>query len=80
MPETGLREACQVAERIRKSVADYPFGEETVPVTATLSIGVAEIDEKSKSIDQLIICADHALYVAKAAGRNRVEGYRENGR
>ena len=80
MPETGLREACQVAERIRKSVADYPFGEETVPVTATLSIGVAEIDEKSKSIDQLIICADHALYVAKASGRNRVEGYLENSR
>ena len=77
MPETGLDEACQVAERIRKSVADYPFGEDTVPVTATLSIGVAEIDEQSKSMDQLIICADHALYTAKAAGRNRVEGYRE---
>ena len=75
MPETGLHEASQVAERVRRSVVDRPIEEDAVTVTATLSIGVAEIDEKSKNVDQLIIYADQALYTAKAAGRNRVAGY-----
>ena len=75
MPETGLNEACQVAERVRRSVADSPIEDDAVTVTATLSIGVAEIDEKSNNVDQLIIYADQALYSAKAAGRNRVMGY-----
>jgi diguanylate cyclase (GGDEF)-like protein len=70
-----LHEASQVAERVRRSVVDSPIEEDAVTVTATLSIGVAEIDEKSKNVDQLIIYADQALYAAKAAGRNRVAGY-----
>lgn len=76
MPETALHEASQVAERVRSSVANRPIVDDTVSVTATLSIGVAEMDENSKNIDQLIVYADKALYEAKAAGRNRVASYR----
>jgi diguanylate cyclase (GGDEF)-like protein len=76
MPETGLQEASQVAERVRSSVANRPIVEDIASVTATLSIGVAEMDENSKNIDQLIVYADKALYEAKAAGRNRVAMYR----
>lgn len=78
MPETGLLEASRVAERVRSSVANYPIVDDSALVTATLSIGVAEMDEKSKNIDQLIVYADKALYEAKAAGRNRVAMY-QNG-
>lgn len=76
MPETGLHEASQVAERVSSSVANRPIVEDVASVTATLSIGVAEMDENSKNIDQLIVYADKALYEAKAAGRNRVAMYR----
>lgn len=78
MPETGLQEASQVAERVRGSVANSPIVEDVASVTATLSIGVAEMDENSKNIDQLIVYADKALYEAKAAGRNRVASYRND--
>ena len=79
MPETELNEACQVAERVRRSVADNPIEEDNATINATLSIGVAEIDELSKNMDQLIIYADQALYAAKAAGRNRVTSYEKAG-
>lgn len=78
MPETGLKAARQVAERVRKSLADKPIEAGSVTVFATLSIGVAEIDEKSKNVDQLIIYADRALYMAKETGRNRVAGYQKS--
>ncbi|NTW12389.1 MAG: diguanylate cyclase, partial [Anaerolineales bacterium] len=76
MPETGLQKAGQVAERVRRSVANNPIADGNTSVTATLSIGVAEMDDKSRNIDQLIVYADKALYEAKAAGRNRVASYR----
>jgi diguanylate cyclase (GGDEF)-like protein/PAS domain S-box-containing protein len=76
MPETTLQEACQVAERVRKSVSDDPIDDNSVEVWATLSIGVAEMDGQNSDIDRIIKYADQALYAAKAAGRNRVESYR----
>lgn len=76
MPETALREALQVAERIRKSVSDGLIEENSVEVWVTLSIGVAEMDKQSSNIDTLIRYADQALYAAKAKGRNRVEYFR----
>ena len=75
MPETGLHEARQVAERVRKSVSENPIEDDTVEITATLSIGVAQMDEQSSDMDRLIMYADQALYAAKAAGRNQVVGY-----
>lgn len=75
MPETALLEAGQVAERVRKSVSDDPIEDNSVEVWATLSIGVAEVEEQISTIDTLIGHADQALYAAKAAGRNRVERY-----
>jgi diguanylate cyclase (GGDEF)-like protein/PAS domain S-box-containing protein len=76
MPETTLHDACQVAERIRKNISEKSIADDSVDVVVTLSIGVAEMDEKSSDMDKLIRYADQALYAAKAAGRNQVECYR----
>jgi diguanylate cyclase (GGDEF)-like protein len=76
MPETGLAEACQVAERVRKGVSDLPFAQGGANFSVLLSLGVAEIHPTIKDLDALLICADQALYAAKAAGRNRVECYK----
>jgi hypothetical protein len=42
------------------------------PVCATVSIGVAALEDSDRSLDDLLGRADGALYRAKALGRNRV--------
>ncbi|MBS1242543.1 MAG: diguanylate cyclase [Nitrospirae bacterium] len=80
LTETTIAEAEAVAERIRKSVDEYPF---TVKVNhptevISVSLGVSCMaDDKQKSITELINEADIALYHAKAAGKNRVASYSE---
>lgn len=73
LPDTGLAGAEEVAERICLAVADYPmlFNQQTI--RATVSMGVAEFSPKQHFLhDDLIRCADMALYNAKRSGRNRV--------
>jgi diguanylate cyclase (GGDEF)-like protein len=73
LPDTPLSGAQEVAERICKAVADYPmlFNQQTI--RTSLSMGVAELQPNAHVVhDDLIRCADMALYSAKRAGRNRV--------
>ena len=73
LPETDERQALEVAERLRQSVAstDIPL-ERGLPLRITLSIGVTSLIGTSANIDTLLGQADGALYEAKRAGRNRV--------
>ncbi|VWX47033.1 diguanylate cyclase [Novosphingobium sp. 9U] len=43
------------------------------PVSATVSIGVAELGSDGLELSSLLSAADRALYLAKARGRNRIE-------
>jgi diguanylate cyclase (GGDEF)-like protein len=65
-------EALEAAERIRSIVAEFVKASDHLPVT--ISIGVATAPHHGKSLVELISAADSALYLAKAAGRNRVQG------
>ncbi|WP_369958610.1 diguanylate cyclase [Pseudomonas benzenivorans] len=47
-------------------------GAAAAEVSVTVSMGVAERDEASRTPEQVIKAADQALYAAKSAGRNRV--------
>jgi len=73
MPDTALRDAHRIAERVRLHVAGSPFrvagGAESLDVT--ISIGVASSLAGDK-VDTLLKRADAAMYEAKASGRNRV--------
>lgn len=75
MPETKFEEAYQIAERIRQSIAGSPIENDGAVILATLSAGVAEVDDDAKKLEELIKYADQALYKAKANGRNRIENY-----
>jgi diguanylate cyclase (GGDEF)-like protein len=77
LPETDLTEAAEVAERIRKAVADFPFkGEHTQPGgVLTISVGVAAYPKDAKSSQELLEHADTALYLAKRSTRNCVVRY-----
>jgi diguanylate cyclase (GGDEF)-like protein len=74
LPETAKAETRMVAEKICKTVSDYPFeGRETQPQEkVTLSIGIASFPEDGTDGSSLIHCADQALYQAKKNGRNQV--------
>jgi diguanylate cyclase (GGDEF)-like protein len=72
LPETGLSAACQVAERLRKSIAEMVLDTKGGRVTVTVSLGIAALDDEHLTPETLLDHADQALYVAKENGRNRV--------
>jgi diguanylate cyclase (GGDEF)-like protein len=75
LPETQHDKALEAAERIRKQVEAMVLPAAKGPLKLTISAGVATLDlEAPVSLDELIKNADDALYGAKAAGRNRVQG------
>lgn len=78
LAETDMTEALAVAERVRKSVEEYPF---TVKAAhpdekVTVSLGVSTMEAESmKPTPELIHEADIALYRSKALGKNRVTSF-----
>ena len=78
LPNTGMENAVQVAERVRQAVSDLG-----IPHTGsalghvTISIGVAGLNAATARLgpaacQALIQTADKALYAAKSGGRNKV--------
>lgn len=61
-----------IAERIRLKIALDKFEYSPHSAFVTLSIGCATLRETNKNLDDLIEDADHAMYEAKATGRNQV--------
>jgi diguanylate cyclase (GGDEF)-like protein len=76
LPGTDLTQAEQVAERVWRKVADTPIKRAGVEVSVSVSLGVANKEQKeSMTSNTLINHADQALYAAKKAGRNQVKTY-----
>ena len=80
-PDSSEAEAWQCAERLRRCIGTSPI---TLPdgqsLSVTVSIGVATIHPDIVCAQDLVKEADLAVYRAKAAGRNRVAGRREESR
>ena len=75
LPNTDLKGALTVAERIRMRMEEkaIPHKLSTVSSIVTLSLGVAVLSqEEDKEQNDLIRRADNALYSSKENGRNRV--------
>jgi diguanylate cyclase (GGDEF)-like protein len=73
LPETGIDEAIQVAERIRAKIEAHRFsGGRRLKFSLTASFGIAVFPLHALSPQQLIACADRAMYQAKAARKNCV--------
>ncbi len=67
LPDTSPSSALHVAERLRAAVSALA----DLPTSVTVSLGVAAC-QQDDSAPALIARADHAMYQAKHAGRNRV--------
>lgn len=72
MPHTSLEQATEKAENLRKGISNITITDRVVSASITVSIGVASYPETSKTMQELIVLADRALYEAKNAGRNVV--------
>jgi diguanylate cyclase (GGDEF)-like protein len=72
LPETDIKEARRVAERLRSAVAQFPVPCDRASVVVTISVGAATADANMLAPQDLMKRADEALYRAKRAGRNRV--------
>lgn len=69
MPETDLRDATRVTERLLAAVAETPLVTDDGRIDLSISAGVATIEDCPDLIT-LVRRADVALYQAKQAGRN----------
>jgi len=73
LPETSMDAAIFLAEKLRREVEQLNYIHEfsTAAETITISVGVASlIPANGQAKEDLVECADKALYRAKEAGRN----------
>jgi len=71
LPDTGTDLAGAVAERSRTKISNHLFnGGRNLKLSLTASFGVAAFPQHASSPQQLIACADTAMYEAKAANKN----------
>ena len=73
LPGTVLDAAVTFAERVRNAIEERTFTFDGGSLKRTVSLGVAAWPHpRVADCDDLLKCADDALYVAKQSGRNRV--------
>ncbi len=72
LPETNLKQAKTVAERIQKAWEQTPCIVDGKLIHSTVSIGVAEAGPGDRSFEDVLQRADRMMYKAKEAGRNRI--------
>ncbi len=72
-PEATLHQAEELAERLRRRIAEQTGPDEMHGNTITASLGVAsDEDSRVATPSDLLMLCDQAMYAAKRAGRNRV--------
>ena len=71
LPQTTLREAVSIAERMRQSVENINFSSRNI----TISLGVTTFSHDVSTLETIIKTADDALRQAKQKGKNNVQIY-----
>ena len=73
LPGSGLSDALEVAERVRRAMAEQPVRASGHSFKVTASLGCATLGDEVEDLDMLLRVADDAVYRAKRLGRDRVE-------
>jgi len=76
LPETDTEGAYVICERIRKTIARSVVKTSAGDITYTISMGIAQLDERPKNYMKWLQQADEALYQAKKSGRNSIAIHR----
>jgi len=72
LPGTNLEQAKAFAERLREKVESLQLQHKGANYSVTISAGVANLQQVDQEFEHLLKAADHAMYLAKNAGRNCV--------
>ena len=72
LPETNVRDAVVLCERIRLKIQDYPWHTIATDLSVTVSMGISQFEDNMTQ-EGLLHLADDMLYQAKEAGRNCVK-------
>lgn len=74
LPDTTAKQAQEIIDRIRKSIADIPFSLNATSkkFNVTVSFGINNSNLTDVSLQDILAKADKALYLAKNNGRNQV--------
>lgn len=75
LPFADSNKAKAIAMRINSKIAQYDFSSLMLQSRVTISIGVATMRGNQMSFDDLLHCADLAMYQAKEQGRDTVVSY-----
>ncbi|MDO5576306.1 MAG: GGDEF domain-containing protein, partial [Fibrobacter sp.] len=78
IPETDERGAMVIAERIRTCIERHVINSLGRELHVTVSIGCAAWPTMVSTQQELIDCADQALYFSKEHGRNQVTLFNRN--
>jgi diguanylate cyclase (GGDEF)-like protein len=79
LPETDGAQALALCERLRQEIASHDWSTISPGLRVTISFGIAVLAPRIIDPDRLMAEADHCLYAAKRAGRNRVIAAAEAG-
>jgi len=71
LPETGLREALMVTERVRAATGAIRVNVAGKAVGCTVSAGISGTEIHGADLDAILRGSDKALYAAKRAGRDQ---------
>ena len=70
--DADINTSLEIAERLRTLVEDTVILPDEIGFNVTVSSGLATFPTDGDDIDELIACADSALYEAKRTGRNKI--------
>jgi diguanylate cyclase (GGDEF)-like protein/PAS domain S-box-containing protein len=76
--DTNIKQSIKICEQIIQDVQRFLFAWQDKRFQVGVSIGLVIINEFSLSVEQCLISADTACYLAKEKGRNRVESAHED--
>lgn len=72
LPNTELKVAVELAERLRAMIEAHTFNFESQSIKQTVSIGVCQQSNQHQSVQEFMEDVDKKLYDSKHNGRNRV--------
>jgi len=75
LPRHSLREAEELAERLRREINEQRFYWKERMFAVSASIGVVPLDRELRTVAEALSAADQACYLAKENGRDRVHLY-----
>ncbi|MEW5724649.1 MAG: diguanylate cyclase [Thermodesulfobacteriota bacterium] len=72
LPETDRSGGAEVADKLRRRIAETDFLVKGQKISLTISLGVTEVEKTDRNAEALFNRVDQALYQAKRCGRNQV--------